>query len=132
MTDKEFKLLSRPQLIEIIYRLQLQVEELNEQKKVLEEALADKRLRISNTGNLAQAALEINDCFCNAQKAAEQYLNEIRLIREEAEAERQEILSQARAEASTIIANVTKTQIDYDSVIETIIKEYKRNHSDNG
>lgn len=132
MTDKEFKLLSRPQLIEIIYRLQLQVEELNEQKKVLEEALADKRLRISNTGNLAQAALEINDCFRNAQKAAEQYLNEIRLIREEAEAERQEILSQARAEASTIIANVTKTQIDYDSVIETIIKEYKRNHSDNG
>ena len=53
-------------------------------------------------------------------------------MREEAEAERQEILSQARAEASTIIANVTKTQIDYDSVIETIIKEYKQNHSDNG
>ena len=132
MTDKEFKHLSRSQLIEIIYRLQLQIDELNEQKQVLEDALADKRLRISNTGNLAQAALEINDCFRSAQNAAEQYLNEIKLMREETESERQKILSQARAEASVIIANATKTQNDYDSAIETILKEYKRNHSDNG
>ena len=132
MTDKEFKLLSRPQLIEIIYRLQLQINELNEQKQVLEDALADKRLRISNTGNLAEAALEINDCFRSAQNAAEQYLSEIKLMREETESERQKILSQARAEASVIIANATKTRDDYDSAIETILKEYKRNHSDNG
>ena len=132
MTDKEFKHLSRSQLIEIIYRLQLQIDELNEQKQVLEDALADKRLRISNTGNLAQAALEINDCFRSAQNAAEQYLNEIKLMREETESERQKILSQARAEASVIIANATKTRNDYDSAIETILKEYKRTHSDNG
>ena len=112
MTDKEFKHLSRSQLIEIIYRLQLQIDELNEQKQVLEDALADKRLRISNTGNLAQAALEINDCFRSAQNAAEQYLNEIKLMREETESERQKILSQARAEASVIIANATKTRND--------------------
>ena len=132
MTDKEFKHLSRSQLIEIIYRLQLQIDELNEQKQVLEDALADKRLRISNTGNLAEAALEINDCFRSAQNAAEQYLSEIKLMREETESERQKILSQARAEASVIIANATKTRDDYDSAIETILKEYKRNHSDNG
>ena len=132
MTDKEFKHLSRSQLIEIIYRLQLQIDELNEQKQVLEDALADKRLRISNTGNLAQAALEINDCFRSAQNAAEQYLNEIKLMREETESERQKILSQARAEASVIIANATKTRNDYDSAIETILKEYKQSHSDNG
>ena len=99
---------------------------------MLEDALADKRLRISNTGNLAEAALEINDCFRSAQNAAEQYLNEIKLMREETESERQKILSQARAEASVIIANATKTRNDYDSAIETILKEYKRNHSDNG
>ena len=132
MTDKEFKHLSRSQLIEIIYRLQLQIDELNEQKQVLEDALADKRLRISNTGNLAEAALEINDCFRSAQNAAEQYLNEIKLMREETESERQKILSQARAEASVIIANATKTRNDYDSAIETILKEYKQSHSDNG
>ena len=33
-------------------------------------ALQDKRLRLSHAGNLAEAALEIHDCFCSAQKAA--------------------------------------------------------------
>ena len=132
MTDKEFKHLSRAQLIEIIYQLQLQIDEQSERSQALEDALADKRLRINNTGNIAEAALEINDCFRSAQNAAEQYLNEIKLMREEAEAERQKILYQARAEASAIIANAMKTRKDYDSVVETILKEYKRNHSDNG
>lgn len=132
MTDKEFKHLSRSQLIEIIYRLQLQIDELGERNKELEDALADKRLRISNTGNLAEAALEINDCFRSAQSAAEQYLNEIKLMCEETKTERQRILAHAREEASAIMANATKMRNDYDSAIETILKEYKRNHSDNG
>ena len=114
MTDKEFKRLNRSQLIEIIYQLQLQVDELTEQIQSLENALADKRLRISNTGNLAEAALEINDCFRSAQNAAEQYLNEIKEMRAETEAERQKILSQARAEA------------------ESIMKEYGQSHSNDG
>ena len=65
--------------------------------------MADKRLRLSKSGNIADAALEINDCFRSAQNAAEQYLNEIKAIREETEAERQKIIKEARAEAGTII-----------------------------
>ena len=78
MTDKEFKRLTRSQLIEIIYQLQLQVEKQTEQIRSLEAALADKRLRIDSAGNLAEAALELNHCFQSAQNAAEQYLNEIK------------------------------------------------------
>ena len=128
MTDKEFKRLSRAQLIDIIYQLQLQIEKLNEQKQELENELADKRLRMSNAGNIAEAVLEINDCFRSAQNAAEQYLNEIKAIREETEAERQRILS----EAAAIIAGAKKTQGDYDSAIEMILNEYRQGHSDNG
>ena len=132
MTDKEFKQLSRAQLIEIIYQLQLQLDGLTERNQALEDALADKRLRISNAGNLAEAALEINDCFRSAQNAAEQYLNEIKLMREETEAERQRILAQARAEAEEIIAGAKKTQGDYDTAIEAILKEYGKDHSGKG
>ena len=39
MTDKEFKRLTRAQLIEVIYQLQLQVDQLTEQKLELEAAL---------------------------------------------------------------------------------------------
>ena len=132
MTDKEFKQLSRAQLIEIIYQLQLQLDGLTERNQALEDALADKRLRINNAGNLAEAALEINDCFRSAQNAAEQYLNEIKIMREETEAERQRILAQAKAEAEEIIADAKKTHVDYDSAIEAILKEYGQDHSDNG
>ena len=131
MTDKEFKRLNRAQLIEIIYQLQLQVDELSKQNQSLEDALEDKRLRINNAGNLAEAALEINNCFRSAQNAAEQYLNEIKEIKAEAEAERQKILIQAREEALAIISNAKKTRNDYDSAVE-VLKERKRNHSDNG
>lgn len=132
MTDKEFKMLSRAQLIDIIYQLQLQVDTLTEENQALENALADKRFRISSAGNIAQAALEINDCFRSAQNAADQYLSEIQALREETEAERQRILDQARAEAAAIIAAAAKKQGDYDSAVEAILQEYSQSHSDNG
>ena len=132
MTDKEFKKLTRAQLIDIIYQLQLQIDKLNEEKQTLENELSDKRLRLSNAGNIADAALEINNCFRSAQNAAEQYLNEIKVIREETQAERQWILLRARAEAEAIIEGAKKTQSDYDSAIEAVVKEYQQSHSDNG
>lgn len=154
MTDKEFKKLSRAQLIDIIYQLQLQIEQLKEQKLELEEKLADKRLRLSNAGSIAEAALEINDCFRSAQKAAEQYLNEMQAIREETEAQRQRILSEAqaqrqevlaqtqeerskiiaeaKAEAQIIIAGSRKMRADCDCAIEAILKEYQQSPSDDG
>ncbi len=127
MTDKEFKRLSRAQLIDIIYQFQLQIDELTKQKQELEQELEDKRLRISNAGNIAEAALEMNNCFRNAQDAAEQYLNEIKAIREETEAERQRILAEARAEVAESTAEKEETHDNYDSVIATILKEYEQN-----
>ena len=132
MTDKEFKRLSRAQLIDIIYKLQLELDKVNEEKQELESKLADKRLRLQSAGNIAEAALEINDCFRSAQNAAEQYLNEIKAMREETEAERERILEEARAAAEAILASAQKTRNDYDSAIDAILKEYGQNHSDNG
>lgn len=132
MTDKEFKRLSRSQLIDIIYQLQLQIDNLTEEKQALESKLADKRLRLENAGNIAEAALEMNDCFRSVQNAAEQYLNEIKTIREETETERQRILAQAQEAAEAIIAGAKKSQGEYDSAIEAILEEYGQSHSDNG
>ena len=132
MTDKEFKRLSRSQLIDIIYQYQLQVDKLTEQNQALKRKLADKRLRLRNAGNIADAALEINDCFRSAQNAAEQYVNEIKAIREETKAESQRILAEAQTKAALIIASAKKTQGDYDSAIKEMSKEDEQSHSDNG
>ena len=131
MTDKEFKRLTRAQLIDIIYQFQLQLDKLTEEKQELEQKLADKRLRLSNAGNIADAALAMNDCFRSAQNAAEQYLNEIKAIRDETEAERQRILSEAKAEAEAIISGAKEAQGDYNSAIEAILQEYGQSHTDN-
>ena len=132
MTDKEFKRLGRAQLIEIIYQLQLQIDKLTEENKNLESELADKRLRLSNAGNIADAAIEINNCFRSAQNAAEQYLNEIKAIREETEAERQRILAQAQAKAGNIVAAAKKDSGEHDPAKEPCLEENMQSHSDNG
>ena len=108
MTDKEFKRLNRSQLIEIIYQLQLQEEVLKEENTRLRSALAEKRLRIDQAGSIAQAAVEINGVMLSAQTAAEQYLNEIELMREEVEKERQHIVQRTLAEAAAIIAHTKR------------------------
>ena len=101
MTDKEFKRLSRAQLIDIIYQLQLKQEELTADNEKLSKALADKRLRVSKAGNIAEAAMELHNVMQAAQDAAEHYLNEIKI---RANNEYQQILKNAKTEAAAIIA----------------------------
>ena len=146
MTDKEFKNLSKAQLIDIIYQLQVQVDKLTEQKQKLDEALADKHIRINSAGSIADAALEINGCFRSAQNAAELYLAEIRKLRDSAQADRmrilfeaeneaarmvskakeesQQLLSAAKKEAEEIVSSATRTKDEYETAIEAILKEF--------
>ena len=131
MTDKEFKRLNRAQLIEIIYQFQMKVDKLTEQNQELERELADKRLRLNNAGSIADAAIEINNCFSNAQNAAEQYLNEIKVSQEATDAERRRILAQAQADASVIMSGAKDKRKDLDAAIEAILAEYNQSHSDN-
>ena len=124
MTDKEFKRLSRAELIDVIYQLQLQVDTLSEQNQKLKMALSDKRIRINSVGNIAEAALEINNCFASAQKAAEQYLGEIKALREEAEADCARLLEEARAEAEAIRSAAKMDPGDYEQELADIVQEY--------
>ena len=132
MTDKEFKRLSRAQLIEIIYQLQLKQEELMEENEKLSEAVANKRLMVENAGNIAEAALEVNNVMQAAQNAATHYLEEIQArVREE----RRRILQDAKAEAAAIVANASQeagkilahakaVNPNYDPAVEAILKEF--------
>lgn len=104
MTDKEFKRLSRSQLIDIIYQLQLKQEELTADNERLSKALEDKRLRLSNAGNIAEAALEMHNVMQAAQDAAAHYLEEIRMMRHETEEQCRQLLEKAQKDADAIIA----------------------------
>ena len=132
MTDKEIKRLSRSQLIDIIYQLQLKQEELTADNEKLSKALADKRLRVSKAGNIAEAALEIHNVMQSAQDAADHYLEEIKIrtnheyqrILKEAKEKAADIIEKAQEEADEIVARAKKENPDYDPVVEAILKEY--------
>ena len=124
MTDKEFKRLSRAQLIDIIYQFQLKQDELTAENEKLSKALADKRLRVKEAGNIAEASLAIHNIMASAQQAADLYLEEIRILREETKEECQRILGNAQKEADKLIALAKKGQTPFDSALEAIVQEF--------
>lgn len=132
MTDKEFRRLSRSQLIDIIYQLQLKQEELAADNEKLSEALGDKRIRINKAGSIAEAALEIHNVMQAAQDAAEHYLEEIQIrandecqrILKEAQGKAAAIIEKARQEAAEILALAKKENFDCDPAAEELLGEY--------
>ena len=132
MTDKEFKRLSRAQLIDVIYQLQLKHEELLAENERLEKELEDKRLRISKVGNIAEAALEIHDVMLAAQDAAAHYVEEIEIrandeyqrICQEAQDKAAVIIEKAQREADKIMSQAKKEKPDQDPIIAAILKEF--------
>lgn len=124
MTDKEFKRLNRSQLIDIIYQLQLKQNELESENQKLEAEVADKRIRLRQAGNIAEASLAIHNVMQAAQDAAAQYLEEIRILKAETEEKCQRLLEDAQKEAETIVAQAKKANPSYDPALEAIMKEF--------
>ena len=132
MTDKEFKRLSRSQLIDIIYQLQIRQKELEEENGKLKEELSDKRIRLHQAGNIAEASLAIHNVMEAAQNAASQYLEEIRIMRTETEEKCQQLLKEAQKEAADIIAQAKKHKSSPDAALEAIMKEFGKTNITTG
>lgn len=82
MTDRELRRLSRGELLEMLIE---QTEENRQLKIRMEQAeaqLRDRRIEIQKAGTLAEAALRLNRVFEDADKAAQQYLENLRLMTE--------------------------------------------------
>ena len=134
MTDKEFKRLSRSELIDIIYQLQLKQEELTADNEKLTKALEDKRLSASKAGNIAEEALEVHNVMQAAQDAATHYLEEIQIradqeyqrIIKEANDKAAEIIEEARQKAEEIIVEANEVKFDYDPLVDAILKEWQQ------
>ncbi len=87
MTDKELRRLSRSELLEMLIA---QTEESRQLKIKLERAeaqLRDRRIAVEKAGSLAEAALQLNRVFEAADKAAQQYLENVRLMSEKGSGE---------------------------------------------
>ena len=78
MGGRELRKLRRVELLELLLEERRENEELRQQVRKLEEQLADKNLKVAAAGTLAEAALRLNGVFEAADRAAVQYLENIR------------------------------------------------------
>ena len=77
MTDRELKKLSRPQLLEMLLAQSREVERLRGELQQVKAELGSRQLQMEESGNIAEAALKLNDVFASAQAAADEYLKNI-------------------------------------------------------
>ena len=104
MTAKELRRLSRTELLEMLLN---QVEENERLRQELEEAnerLAARTIVHERSGSIAEAALRISGVFDQAQQAADDYLESIRMANAEPEAYVRKVRQEAQAQADAIIA----------------------------
>ena len=100
MISKELKRLSRRELVDIIYQMKKNEQQLQDEIDTLKEALEDKRIRLSKAGSVAEAAANITGLLTAAQTTADLYLNEIACMKAEAEKECAAMIEEARNKAA--------------------------------
>lgn len=83
MTERELRKLSRADLLEMLLKESKENEQLRAQLEQAQEQLASRKIEIKNAGSIAEAALCLNDVFQAAERAAEQYLENVRRLAEE-------------------------------------------------
>ena len=77
MADRELKHLSRRELLEMLIAQGRENERLQAEITQLEEQLHEREIHLAQSGNIAEAALRLNGIFEAAQRAAEQYLENV-------------------------------------------------------
>lgn len=100
MTDKEFRRLSKSELIDIIYEYQKQEKRLKSENEILRRKLDDRDFKLKDVGNIAEAFSSISDIFEQAQNIADQFVSNTELVCNrkirEAELEAQRIIDKAK------------------------------------
>lgn len=80
---KTLKKMSKLELVELLAEQEREIQSLRQQLEEKEKLIEERTLRFEEFGNLAQAALAVNEVFEAAQRAADQYVDSIKTMVEE-------------------------------------------------
>lgn len=112
MVGKELKKLSRRELVDVIYQMKRNEQELQVELESLREELQNKRIRLENAGSIADAAAGITQLLTSAQETADLYLSEIACMKSETERECARLIAEAKIKADEIIARAKEGKAD--------------------
>ena len=78
MTDKELRRLSRMELIQLLLEQARELERVQQELAEARQAVNDRQIQISMAGSIAEASLQINQVMEAAQRAADQYVENVK------------------------------------------------------
>ena len=125
MINKDLKRLSRRELVDVIYQMKKNEEQLQEKIVSLEEALEEKRIRLSSAGSIAEAAVDITNVFSAAQSTADIYLQEIQTMRENADKECKRMIEDAKVKVEKILSAGNKQKEYMDAHYRNDYKKWR-------
>ena len=131
MVNKELKRLSRRELVDIIYQLKKNEQELQEENDSLKKQLDDKHLKISNAGSIADAAVNVTDIFATAQKTADLYLQEIADMKTATEKECSKKVNDADNKVRQILADGQRQLENLNVYYQAEYKKWKKLREEN-
>ncbi|MCQ2419154.1 MAG: hypothetical protein MJ085_05140 [Clostridia bacterium] len=101
MTDKELKKLHRRDLLELLIQQTEDNEKLQSRVDLMNAQLQSRNINLSKAGSIAEAVIQVNEVFQKADKIAEQYLENVRLLseRQEETCARMELECQEKCDA---------------------------------
>ena len=123
MNGKELKRLSRRELVEIIYQLKKNEQEMQEKMDAMQQEIEDKRIKLSAAGSIADAATSITELFATAQNSADIYLQEITAMKADTAKECEQMIAEANQKVATILSQGQK---QFASLRASYKLEYKK------
>ena len=78
MTEKELRKLNRAELLEMLIAQSKKLNRVEEELSAAQKELERRKIAITTSGSLAEAALKLNGIFEAADQAAAQYLDSLR------------------------------------------------------
>ena len=115
MTDKELRKLSRSDLLELLISQTEENQVLKSRVDQMQNQLLDRRIAVDKAGSIAEASLQLNGVFQAAEKAAQQYLENIQRMSEEQDTIGRNIREKAAEEAEAIRADAEKIRQEADA-----------------
>ncbi len=124
MTDIELKKLSRADLLEILIEQGNEIERLQGIIKKYDSELKSKTIMINEAGSIAEASLKVNKIFENAQKAADQYLINVRELNKREAAICAQMKKETQEKCNDMIAKAKAESNAYWNEVHKKVDEY--------
>ena len=130
MPARERKKLSRSQLLEMLLTQAQEVKQLRADLELAQIKLESRQIQMTESGNIAEAALKLSGVFESAQSAADQYLQNISALSERTLENCQKMEEQTRQKSDEMVSTAEKDAAAFwDAIREKIRDPYLDNAS---